>query len=408
MQVQIAEQWRNHSALGCSLARSIPLIRLASAARFDYGAFQPHPYELQHTPVHHPHPHARQEVIVRNRIEVTFEVRVIHRLIPSLQMPAYLLQRLVSRAPRSEAIGAVLEIGFKDRLQDQQGRHLDHPVAHRRYAQRPQFPIRLGNVDAPYRFRHIGLGAQRCLYFIQESLDAGFRCFDLLDLHTIHPRGALVGAHPLPCRLQHIVPTDPVVQRMEPELRLLLGLLTQLLSQQREFLRQGPLSPRFRRDLGPSRLSRSGRFLQAALLSSHSSSASSKAPSLHARYALLRYCGPLRLPARAAPSVIDSLGPWGSVALPRPAGSPRFLGCSVPARCPLPPRKARRVLSLVASPPMAGFTTLWRAGHLRLASRGRIGFASATARRFASPVSTSPITRSGSGSATCMNEQFTW
>jgi len=32
----------------------------------------------------------------------------------------------------------------------------------------------------------------------------------------------------------------------------------------------------------------------------------------------------------------------------------------------------------------------------------------ATARRFASPLSTRPITRPGSGSATCMYEQFTW
>ena len=34
---------------------------------------------------------------VWNTIQIAFQVRVIHRLIPGLDMPAYLLQRLVGR-----------------------------------------------------------------------------------------------------------------------------------------------------------------------------------------------------------------------------------------------------------------------------------------------------------------------
>ena len=150
-------------------------------------------------------------------------------------MPAYPLQRLMGRSPRTEPIGAILEICFEDRLKDQQGRHLDHPVAHRRDTQRPLLPIRFRYVDAPYRFRRIGLAAQRFLNVIQEPLYAGFRRFDLFDLHAVNPRRALVGSHPRPCRLQHIAPIDPVIKYIKPELRLLLGLLTQLLSQQRKF-----------------------------------------------------------------------------------------------------------------------------------------------------------------------------
>ena len=48
---------------------------------------------------------------------------------------------------------------------------------------------------------------------------------------------------------------------------------------------------------------------------------------------------------------------------------------------------------------------LWQTGHLHLASRGRIGFACATARRFAFPVSTRRITPPRSGSTSCTNEQ---
>jgi hypothetical protein len=32
--------------------------------------------------------------------------------------------------------------------------------------------------------------------------------------------------HQPPCGQQHVVPNDPVIQGVEPELRLLLGLLT--------------------------------------------------------------------------------------------------------------------------------------------------------------------------------------
>jgi hypothetical protein len=42
---------------------------------------------------------------------------------------------------------------------------------------------------------------------------------------------ALVGSHPFPRFLQHIAPIDPVVQRVKPELRFLLRLLIEFLSQ---------------------------------------------------------------------------------------------------------------------------------------------------------------------------------
>jgi hypothetical protein len=41
---------------------------------------------------------------------------------------------------------------------------------------------------------------------------------------------------------------------------------------------------------------------------------------------------------------------------PHLVGSPRFLDCSVGTRCPQPPRRVRRLHTLVASPPMIGFS----------------------------------------------------
>jgi hypothetical protein len=64
-------------------------------------------------------------------------------------------------------------------------------------------------------------------------------------------------------------------------------------------------------------------------------------------------------PGQGRPSVMYSLGPLRSSLPPCPAGSPRFLDRSFPARCPQPPRKARRVRP-AASPPVAGFLTFGR------------------------------------------------
>src|ERR1019366_4652122 len=346
MQIHVTEQRRNHPALGTPFAGPTPSLRLALLTRlYDWG-LQPHPDQLKHTPVHHAHAHASQKLVVRNRIKVAFQIRVIHRLIPGLDMPAYLLQRLMSRAPRTEPIGAILEICFEDRLQDQQGRHLYHSVAHRRYAQRPQFPIRLRYVDAPYRCRRVGFGAQRLLEFVQKSLHTGFRRFNLFDLDAIHPRRALVGSHPFPCRFQHIAPIDPVVQHIKPELRFLLGLLTQLLSQQREFIWASVSTRLFIQGFDTHPFFRSGNLFQAVLLSSYSSNVSSEAPWLHGRYpaSSLLWASPTPGQGRSLgyvfPRAVGGRLPFP--ALPGLPGSSTDLSLRA---CPQPPRKVRRVLA---------------------------------------------------------------
>src|ERR1017187_4254369 len=63
------------------------------------------------------------------------------------------------------------------------------------------------------------------------------------------------------------------------------------------------------------------------------------------------------------PRLLIPSGRWGSVALPRPAGSPRFLDCSIPARCPQSPRKVRRVLAH-CFPADIRLHPIWRIGYL--------------------------------------------
>src|SRR5947209_4677940 len=227
----------------------------------------------------------------------------------------------MGRALRTEPIRAIFKVSFKDRLQDQQGRHLHYSVTHRRDAQRPQLPIGFRYINALYRLRLVGLGAQRFLNLLQKSGYPGGGGFDLLDRHPIHSRRSVIGTHLPPCRLQHIHAIDPVVQSIKPELRFLLGLVAQLLPQQRDFLRQ-PFSI-----ASSSRLPffRSGNLFQAVLLPSCSGSFTARPLGSLLITGVLRYYGPLRLPLRAGlrysfRSTVKS--DWFPLPL---HGSPKFL-----------------------------------------------------------------------------------
>lgn len=89
----------------------------------------------------------------------------------------------------------------------------------------------------------------------------------------------------------------------------------------------------------------------------------SRVPSLHGHYPLRRYYGPLRLPVQPE-SGYGFPVPVGGARPRHRTGSPRFLGGPVRMRRPLPPREASKVLVLVTTLAVAGFTTLWRVGHL--------------------------------------------
>ncbi len=74
------------------------------------------------------------------------EVCTIHRRISSFQVFLDFLQSDVRRTPRSKSVGTLRKIRFKDRLQNQQCRHLDDPVANRRNAHRSQLPVGFGDI----------------------------------------------------------------------------------------------------------------------------------------------------------------------------------------------------------------------------------------------------------------------
>ena len=63
----------------------------------------------------------------------------------------YFIDRIMGGLLWPEPVGVRAEVRFKYRFDDQLDRHLDYPVADRRYPQRTQTAVRLWNHDAPHR-----------------------------------------------------------------------------------------------------------------------------------------------------------------------------------------------------------------------------------------------------------------
>jgi len=136
---------------------------------------------------------------------------------------------------------------------------------------------------------------------------------------------------------------------------LLLRLSAQFLSQIGEFLQKAYPAFRFPGWGNVFQIFREGALAQAVLLSFRQNHVSGQAPWLHGHYSvslLLWACPTPDQGRRRVMSFPVTVGVG-----PLPVGSPRFLGRSFGARCPLPPRRARQLHAPVASLPTAGFST---------------------------------------------------
>jgi hypothetical protein len=85
VQIQVRQQRRNHSALRRPFLIPDSLSAgVCVSARFHHWRLQPLAQQTQYTAVHYALAHTRQQLLVRNRIEVRLQIRVIHLLIPGL------------------------------------------------------------------------------------------------------------------------------------------------------------------------------------------------------------------------------------------------------------------------------------------------------------------------------------
>ena len=139
---------------------------------------------------------------------------------PPRPMHAERFQRLRRAPPRPKAIRRGAEICLEDRLQHDRGRHLHHPVSHRRNAERPLPAIGLRDVSPQDRLRTIRAACN--------TRRARRAC---APHRTARPRRASLDRrpprrgsfHPPPCLPQDVTPPDPIHQGMEAALRGSLG-----------------------------------------------------------------------------------------------------------------------------------------------------------------------------------------
>src|SRR6185312_7198910 len=101
-----------------------------------------------------------------------------------------------------KAIRARQKIRLEDRLQHQLRRHLNHPVPHRRNAQRPPLPISLRYVPPLDHLRSVLARLQLGAQFFQELLDSVL--LDVTDGLAIPPGRATVTPHSPPRLLKNV------------------------------------------------------------------------------------------------------------------------------------------------------------------------------------------------------------
>ena len=304
----------------------VPFVHLLSAsliALFYHRAPKPHPDQFQHRSIRNPSLYRLHQSIMGNGIKVARQIRVIHLPPSFLQIPSNLLHGSLGSSPRSKPMGTVQEICLEDRLNDQQHRHLDHPVSDTGNSQGAHLAIGLGDVDPAHRLRSVGLGPQFSLRSHREMPSPLLAPSSILcRCHSIHSRCSLVRPYPFPRRLQHISAKDPVIQGIEPKLTFSLRLATQFPSQKRDLL----WHPRFR--LEPFCLPfRNGALLAQAASPLLDQNVTEVWPLCSILFpGLLRYYGPLRLPTVAVFQVMDSLKDVGhSNPSDHLVGPPRFL-----------------------------------------------------------------------------------
>ncbi len=137
--------------------------------------------------------------------------------------------------PGRVPVGCLAQVGLEDRLQDELGRRLDHTISDRGDTQWPLTTSWLGYQHPPYGLGPIRLPLQLALQLLEPALLAVR--FNLFEGLSVHSCGALLLLR-LPERLRQDIPSmDLVVQRVEPELRLRLGLRVQLRSELFELCR---------------------------------------------------------------------------------------------------------------------------------------------------------------------------
>src|SRR5712692_7834930 len=154
------------------------------------GGFQHQLHQVQDVSVVHPTLYLGEQQVVPHAVEVRSEINVNYsRLVPHDGF-GHPVDRLLGCPLRSIPIRPVVKVGFKDRLQDQLERPLDHPVPNRRNPQDADLPAALGDLDAPVPPWPVGACDQFLPELPQKPLHAGV--LNGRKRHPVDARSAVV------------------------------------------------------------------------------------------------------------------------------------------------------------------------------------------------------------------------
>ena len=186
---------------------------------------------------------------MRDGVEILGQVGIDHIRITLFQRLMDRLHCIRGASLGTIAIGFVHKLSLEDGFQHQHGGSLRHPVLNRRDTERSLASSGLGDHHPPDRVGSVRLVAQ----FLPEPRQPLLppRRLDLLEAHPIHAAGSAVAFAQQIGVLQDVRPIDLVVEQVEAEGRLLLGLEIQLALQAPDLFRglkahvsQSPFDPR--------------------------------------------------------------------------------------------------------------------------------------------------------------------
>jgi hypothetical protein len=188
---------------------------------------QPRPQQLEHAPVRDPLADQLHQDLTVEHVKEAADVGVDHPPSAARHLATDDLHRVVRRSLRAKPERAAAEVGLKDRLDDDLGRRLHHPILDGGNAQRPRLRAAgLGDMHPSHRHRAITPLTQLHLELVEERIDT--RLLDLGDRDAINPGRAAIRPHLRPRPLQHIPAMDAIPERVEPSARRPLGRQVQL------------------------------------------------------------------------------------------------------------------------------------------------------------------------------------
>src|SRR5882757_5151505 len=272
---------------------------------------------------------------MRDRVEVLRQISIDHIRVAPAQQPVHFLDRGRSTTTGTIAIGAVFQVCFKDRLQHQLRRGLNHPIPDRGDAERAFSASRLRDQHTPHRCRTIRLRGQLLSQTRQPFCFARRR--NRREAFSVNSRCSCIGAGQHIGVAQNVFSTDLVVEQVEAEGGLCLRLAIQLPLKAPDPFR---CFKAHRQSPDPHPLPQRSR---------------SQGPSLHQSYpasSVLRPC-PTPAPAAALRDV--------EAATLATAGLPRCLHPLSNVPFPLP-RRNGQVRASIASPSVLPSPYRWRVG----------------------------------------------